>query len=71
MPNMDGTGPRFNAPRGYGRGMGMCGRGFGPRDGRGLGVCRFTATDSPEALKAYKAALEARLAEVDKKLSTL
>ena len=71
MPNMDGTGPRFSGPRGHGHGAGTCGRGCGPRDGRGPGACRFTPADSAETLKAYKAALEARLAEVDRKLGTL
>ncbi len=68
MPNKDGTGPFGNGL--WGRGMGPCGRGgaWGRGGaGRGMGQGR-RGFAGPSADDDRTAALEARLAELEKRL---
>ena len=74
MPYKDGSGPAGRGPM-TGRGMGPCSGGAGQGMGRGMGRGRFgpscwaapslTKEEEAEMLKKQKAAIEARLKELD------
>lgn len=80
MPCMDGTGPRGMGAR-TGLGLGMCrstdarfggfgyGCGLGRGLGRSMGFCRFAG--EREALASLRAALQTRLAGIERRLQEM